>query len=63
MSTPDQERRRPLPDSERVPTNPGTVVSVRDRVMDTRFVVIASVEALIGPQQARRLRIRESQSR
>jgi hypothetical protein len=63
MSTPYQDRRRPLPDSERVPTNPGTVVSVRDSVMDTRFDVIASFEALIGPQQARRLRIRGSQLR
>jgi hypothetical protein len=38
-------------------------VSVRDSVMDTRFDVIAGFEALIGPQQARRLRIRESRSR
>jgi hypothetical protein len=59
MSTPDEDRRRPLPDGERVPTNPGTVVSVRGSVVDIRFDVLASIEALIGPQQARRLRIRE----
>ena len=63
MSTPHEDRRWPLPDGERVPTNPGAVVSVRDRVLDTQFGVLASFEALIGPQQARRLRIRERPSR
>jgi hypothetical protein len=63
MSTPYEDRRRPLPDGERVPTNPGTVVSMRGSVVDMRFDVLASFEALIGPQRARRLRIGEGQSR
>jgi hypothetical protein len=38
-------------------------VSVRGSVVDMRFDVLASFEALIGPQRARRVRIGEGQSR
>jgi hypothetical protein len=63
MSTPDEDRPTAAARQRTCANESGTVVSVRDRVMDTPFDVIASFEALIGPQQARRLRIRESPSR
>jgi len=37
MTTPDDDRREPLPDAGHVPTTAGTVVSVRGSVVDIRF--------------------------
>jgi hypothetical protein len=63
MSTSQDDGIWPPPEGERVSTNSDTVVSVRDSLMDTQCDVLASFEALIGPQQARRLRIRQTPSR
>jgi F-type H+-transporting ATPase subunit beta len=37
MNTPYEDPRRALPECERLPTNPGTIVAVRGSVVDIRF--------------------------